>query len=162
MQIYLLRHAMAENGRAGTPDSDRRLTAEGRGQLTQVLKLAGDAGASPDLVLASPYQRAMETARMAAAAFGYSREIQVENALTPDRDPETVWTAIRMHPDARRLLVVSHEPLISATLGYLVGCLDLRVEFGTATIARVDVNGFGPAPRGVLRWLIAPAMAGAR
>lgn len=153
---------MAESGRPGMPDSSRQLTPEGRNQLKQVLKVTQEAGVSPDVMLASPYTRAMETARIAAEALGYRSAILTEDELMPDGDPESVWQAIRMHSRAHQLLVVSHEPLMSATLGYFLGCLELRVNFGTATIARVDVNGSGPLPRGVLCWLITPATAGAR
>ena len=38
MQIYLLRHGIAENALPGQPDSERALTAEGREKLRRVLK----------------------------------------------------------------------------------------------------------------------------
>ena len=40
MQIYLLRHGIAENAGPGQPDSERALTAEGREKLLRVLKRA--------------------------------------------------------------------------------------------------------------------------
>jgi len=40
MQIYLLRHGIAEDAKPGQPDADRALTAEGRDKLRRVLKRA--------------------------------------------------------------------------------------------------------------------------
>ena len=40
MQIYLLRHGIAEDGKPGRPDSERALTDEGRDKLRRVLKRA--------------------------------------------------------------------------------------------------------------------------
>jgi phosphohistidine phosphatase SixA len=63
VQIYLLRHGIAENS---TPDSDRALTPEGREKLRRVLARARDADVAPSLILSSPYRRALETAEIAA------------------------------------------------------------------------------------------------
>jgi phosphohistidine phosphatase SixA len=38
MQIYLLRHGIAEDAKPGHPDSERPLTDEGRDKLRRVLK----------------------------------------------------------------------------------------------------------------------------
>jgi len=162
MQIYLLRHAKAEHSHSGAADHERRLTAEGRHQLTPVIHAVKTAQMSPDVVLSSPYKRAMQTAELAAERLGYRSPILTANALTPDGDPESVWAEIRLHREANQILLASHEPLMSATLAYLLGCPHLAVEFPTATVARVDVSGLGPAPRGVLRWMITPKLAEGR
>ena len=44
MDIYLLRHGIAEDARPGISDSDRALTREGRDKLRRVLKRAQEAG----------------------------------------------------------------------------------------------------------------------
>ena len=62
MQIYLLRHGIAEDAKPGRPDSERALTDEGRAKLRRVLKRARTADVTPSLILSSPYRRAMETA----------------------------------------------------------------------------------------------------
>ena len=69
MQIYLLRHGIAENASPGQPDSERALTAEGREKLRRVLKRARSAEVNPGAILSSPYKRALETAEVAAEAL---------------------------------------------------------------------------------------------
>jgi phosphohistidine phosphatase len=63
VQIYLLRHGIAENT---TPDSERALTPEGREKLRRVLARARAADVALSLILSSPYRRAIETAEIAA------------------------------------------------------------------------------------------------
>ena len=54
MQIYLLRHGIAEDPQSGRPDSERALTSEGRDKLRRVLKRARTADLDPGLILSSP------------------------------------------------------------------------------------------------------------
>ena len=159
MQIYLLRHGIAEDGIPGRSDRERALTTEGRKRLREVLVAVKAAGVAPDLLLASPYKRAQETAAIAAEVLGYRRNIETTTALVPESSPEAVWEEIRVWRDARQLLLASHEPLMSSTLAHLLGCPQLLVEFKKGAIARVDLDHFGPAPYGVLRWLMTPKLA---
>jgi phosphohistidine phosphatase len=160
MQIYLLRHAIAEDGGPGTPDQDRNLTPEGRKRLREVLRAAKKADVAPDVLLTSPYKRALETASIAAELLEFSGPITNSNALVPDSSATAVWDEIRVYRDVGQILVSSHEPLMSSTLAYLLGCPQLQVEFKKAALARVDIDRFGPAPHGVLRWLLTPKLAG--
>jgi phosphohistidine phosphatase len=160
MQIYLLRHAIAEDGGPGTPDRDRNLTPEGRKRLKDVLRAAKAADVAPDVLLTSPYRRAQQTASIAAEVLEFDGTVTSTNSLVPDSSAEAVWDEIRVYRDAQQILLSSHEPLMSSTLAYLLGCPHLLVEFKKATLARVDVDRFGPAPHGVLRWLLTPKLAG--
>ncbi|MBV8904023.1 MAG: histidine phosphatase family protein, partial [Acidobacteriia bacterium] len=75
MELYLLRHGIAENGRPGLKDADRALTAEGKDKLKRVLVRARGAGVEPGVILSSPYRRALETAQIAAESLGYRGKI---------------------------------------------------------------------------------------
>ena len=102
MQIYLLRHGIAENGAPGRPDSERALTDEGREKLRRVLARARDAGASPSLILSSPYRRALETAEVAAGVLAYEGKVVKSRALVPEASPFDAWEEIRARPAERR------------------------------------------------------------
>ena len=160
MEIYLLRHAIAEAGRPGLKDADRALTEQGRDKLRRVLKRARGAGVKPDLILSSPYRRARETSEMAVEGLGYSGKVVETAALTPDSSPHQVWEEIRARQTESAILLSSHEPLMSATLAVLLGCPALQVDLKKAALARVDCDRFGPDPRGVLKWLLTAATAG--
>jgi len=51
MQIYLLRHGIAEDAQPRQSDSERALTEEGREKLRRVLKRARLAEVAPELIL---------------------------------------------------------------------------------------------------------------
>ncbi len=75
MEVYILRHGIAEKTRAGGSDAERALTQEGRQKLRQVLRLARSAEVNPSLILTSPLVRAVQTAEVAAEIFSYQHEV---------------------------------------------------------------------------------------
>jgi phosphohistidine phosphatase len=159
MEIYLLRHGDAEDS-LGVPDEERGLTPEGRRKLRAVLSRARAAGAGADLVLSSPLRRAQETAALAVEILGAGGPPLKTKVLLPGAAPAGVWDEVRVHRDQARLLLAGHEPILSRTVAYLVGAPEAAVDMKKAALARVDLDQFGAAPRGVLRWLMPPALAG--
>ena len=160
MQIYLLRHGIAEDGRPGRPDSERALTAEGKKRLKEMLRVASEAGVEPSLVLTSPYRRAVETAAVAAAELGYKSDLLRTNALLPESPVHEVWDEIRVHKDEVSVLLSGHQPMMGSLCGFLLGVPTLETDFKKGTLARIDISHFGPQPRGVLKWLLSPKLAG--
>jgi phosphohistidine phosphatase len=159
MELYLLRHAIAEENSPSGRDADRRLTEEGRDKLRRVLKRAASAGVEPSLILSSPYKRALETAEIAAAELRYKGEILRVGSLTPDSSPPSIWSDVRDHRDQPSILLAGHEPLFSATVAWLLGSQHSMVDFRKAALVRIDVHSFGPAPQGVLQWMLTPKVA---
>jgi phosphohistidine phosphatase len=160
MEIYLLRHAAAENAPPGMKDADRALTPEGREKLKRVLKRAKSVGVEPGVILSSPYRRALETADMAAEVLGYRRKLVQTEALVPNAAPHAVWEEIRSRPDESAILLASHEPLMSATIAFLLGNPAMLVDMKKSALVRVDCDRFGLEPHGILKWMLTPATAG--
>ncbi|MGH8629488.1 MAG: SixA phosphatase family protein, partial [Burkholderiales bacterium] len=75
MKVYILRHAIAEDGSGNQTDRNRRLTARGVDELRAALRGIKRLKVQPNEILASPYRRAWDTAVLAA------------RALTPRRRP---------------------------------------------------------------------------
>jgi phosphohistidine phosphatase len=160
MQVYLLRHGIAEDAPPGHPDSERALTGEGREKLRRVLKCARAAGAAPGVILSSPYRRAVQTAEAAAEILGYRGKIFQTRALVPDASPSDAWEEIRSRGHERAILLASHEPLMSSMVAFLLDSPALSVDMKKATLVRVDCERIGPEPHGVLKWMLTPATAG--
>lgn len=160
MQLYLLRHGIAEVAKPGQSDSTRALVPEGRRKLREVLKVAKAADVKPTRIITSPYRRAVETAEIAASVLGYKRDLLRTKALVPGGDPAGVWNEIRIQEDEAEVMLVGHEPLFSQLTAYLLGSPALVIDFKKGALARVDVDQFGPHPHGVLRWLLPPKVAG--
>ncbi len=159
MQVYLLRHGVAEDQRPGSSDADRALTADGRRKLRSVLQAASKAGVKPTLILTSPLKRAIETAEIAQDVLQYKNEILRTKALSPSSSVEEVWDEIRTHRDEASLMLVGHNPLFDNLAAYLLGSEDVHVNFKKGAILRVDFDAFPAQPKGILRWYLTPKLA---
>jgi phosphohistidine phosphatase len=160
MQVYLLRHGIAEEGRVGKSDAERELTAEGRRKLRDTLRVALRAEVKPALILSSPLVRALQTAEIAGSLLRYKQEILRTKALLPTATPEHVWDEIRVHQNDSSLMLVGHDPLFTNLAGYLLDAPDLQIDFKKGAVLRVDFESFGPKPRGILRWFLVAKLAG--
>jgi len=156
MQLYLLRHGIAEDARPGMSDSDRALTSEGKDKLRRVLKRAG---VEPSLILSSPYKRAVETAEIAAEVLGYKGKIVRIDALVPHGSPYDVWEEIRARREEFAILLASHEPLMSTMAAFLLESPALQVDMKKAALVRIDCDRPGAKPGGILKWMLTPAVS---
>jgi len=161
LEVYLLRHGIAEEGLSGGSDSMRALVPEGRRKLRDVLKVAKAARVKPGLIVSSPYRRARQSAEIAADVLGYTKQIIESETLLPSGSPAAVWDEIRAHRDEESILLVGHEPLFSQTTAHLLASPAMQVEFKKGALLRIDFDQFPPSPRGWLRWMLPPRLAGA-
>ena len=159
MIVYLLRHGIAENHAASGLDSDRALTGEGFEKLRIVLRVAAGASVRPDVILTSPYRRAMETAAVARDVLKTKEQIVQCSALTPESSPQSAWNEIRNWSGEEEVLIASHEPLVSSLLSYLLGVTEHIHDFKKAGLAKVQMDRLSAQPAGTLLWLLTPALA---
>ncbi len=162
MQIYILRHGIAEVARPGMSDADRALVADGKKKLRQVVRAARNAGVEPSVILTSPYKRALETAEIAAHEFGYKGELVQTDALRPGCAPEEVWEEIRVFKGEDRILLSGHEPLLSHLIGFLLSAPSLLVDLKKGSLVRIDMDQVQFQPRGILRWYLTPKLVTGR
>jgi phosphohistidine phosphatase len=159
VEIYLLRHGIAENRSATGADADRRLTDDGREKLGRVLERARSAKVQPTLILTSPLVRAVQTAEMAAEALRYTGQLVRTDALLPENSPQEVWKEIREHRGEDAVLLAGHEPLFSAATAYLLGAPALQFDFKKGGLVRIDVERLSGEPHGILQWILTPKLA---
>lgn len=159
MDLYLLRHGIAEDPKPGQSDSSRALTSEGRSKLRHVLEVAKRAKPEPTLILSSPFKRAIETAEIASKLLGYKGTILKTDALQPNSSPEDVWQEIRGHRAESSLLLAGHEPLLGLLAAYLLGAPSARVDFKKAGLLKLTIDSFPPHPRAMLDWYLTPKLA---
>jgi phosphohistidine phosphatase len=160
MQLYLLRHGIAEEGSPTMSDGERALTTEGRRKLRQVLTQVADAGIRAGLIISSPLKRAQQTAEIARRCLKSKEDVLFTRALLPGASPEAVWEEIRVHSDQDSLLLVGHNPLFSELAGYLMATQNLQVDFKKGAVMCLDFDSVGPKPRGTLRWYLTARLAG--
>lgn len=159
MEIYILRHGIAEAAKAGMNDADRALTPDGKKKLRAVLRVAANAGVSPSLILTSPLRRAIETAAIAAEVFHYEGDIVQADVLLPGGAPQDVWDELRTHKSEASVLLSGHEPQFGYLGAYLLGASSALIDVKKGSLLRIDVDQFGAHPRGLLRWYLTPKLA---
>lgn len=152
-QLYLLRHADAGDPMAWPgDDAERPLSAKGRRQARRLGSLLADIGWRPDVILTSPKVRAAQTAKIVGRAVAI--EPDDEQRLASGFELDDVRTMLAGHPDAKRVVLVGHDPDFSAIASSLTGA---AIELRKGAIARIDLPDAAPsAGRGALRWLIPP------
>ena len=65
---------------------------------------------------------------------------------------------MRLHRQGA-VLLAGHQPCIGRVVGHLLGAPDLLVDVKKAALIRIDVEGFGAHPRGLLKWMAVPKLA---
>jgi phosphohistidine phosphatase len=152
MDLWLLRHAAAEDRAASGRDQDRELTSEGAKRAKAVARGLAVLEPGIDLVITSPYRRARQTAEPVVEALGLEKSFRESAALEPDRDPEEILAEVAAQEKRDGILLVGHQPHLGILLGHLLaGGRGLEIPLKKASIARVDLAGRG---RGQLRALL--------
>jgi phosphohistidine phosphatase len=121
-RLILLRHAKAEPA-GHVSDALRRLERRGLRQCLAVGAELRAAGLVPETVLVSTAVRARETWEQVAAALGDGPdpEVIMSDEMYGARADEVVDLVRVTDARVRTLLVVGHEPAMSATAAYLAG-----------------------------------------
>lgn len=117
MILYFLRHAEAD-ARAES-DSVRNLTDRGREQAARVGKFLRAKNLRPELILASPVLRALQTARIVADDIGV--DLLASPWLACGMEPESLFRELEAHGKRRAVLLVGHEPDFSRAISALLG-----------------------------------------
>lgn len=157
MEIYVLRHGEAEERETGLADRDRKLTAKGKKDLKEVLKIARKAETAPDLILTSPLRRAKETATIAADILGCKSVVETRNLL-PGASPEQIWSEISTDYKVDSILLAGHQPHLGSLIGLLLEAA-IMVDLKKGSLVRIETHGKLGPPRGVLKWMITAKLA---
>ncbi len=154
MKLLLVRHAIAvPSGTPDIPDDERPLTKRGRKRFRKAARGLARIVSPPDLWLTSPLPRALETAELAADAWG---------EVTPTQEPllagghaADLVDALVARAESGVVALVGHEPGISDLLAHLVGGDAKRLPFkkGGAALVAMDEESAG---RGRLVWFLPP------
>lgn len=158
MQVYILRHGIAEDVKPGGSDADRALTNEGRKKLREVLRAAERADVVPSVIVTSPLLRAVQTAEVVIEVLGYANDLLRSEALIPSADPEDLWEEIRVHQGVMQLMLVGHEPMLGKLAAFLLNSPSLMIDVKKGALLRIDIDHFGAQPHGVLRWMVVPKL----
>ncbi|GAB4486530.1 MAG: phosphohistidine phosphatase SixA [Anaerolineales bacterium] len=161
MNLYLIRHAIAVE--PGTPgyeeDRLRPLTGKGSEKMTNIARGLKSLGLCFDLVLSSPYARAIETAKILLKVMKISKErLVITEHLSPMGFPEQVIGQINQNYfSLESIALVGHEPNLSALISLLAaGDAELAIDMRKGGVCCLSAENLLHKRRATLEWLMMP------
>lgn len=112
-----MRHAKAEPA-GSAPDEIRPLALKGRRQATAVAGMLNDLEIRPDTIWCSTALRTKQTLELVNAKLDHQAPVEFRSELYVARVRD-VLTMVQALDAVSTLLIVGHEPVMSATAAYL-------------------------------------------
>ena len=154
VDLFLLRHGIAEPRREGLDHPSRALTSQGKTRTQAMLAWLAASGLEVDRLISSPYTRALQTAWLVhQARLSPAPELSLH--LAPRGDLQ------RLLPQLQgRCLLVGHEPELSAWASLLIGASPggLRLRKAGCCHLRLSRTGAGGSVEAQLEWLLRPGL----
>ena len=160
MQLFIVRHGIAvdrEDPKCPA-DPDRFLTEEGIEKTLQVGKGVAEVGAIPDLMITSPYLRALQTAEIFAEQLGYPKQkIRKSDFLLPGAEPLQLFRELAKDKDLSVVFVFGHAPHLDDVVATALGVKHHISSLKKAGVALIELRRLVP-PSGELIWLATPKL----
>jgi len=159
MELYLIRHGIAQERTSDRPDSGRSLTAKGRQKTQQVAQKLYSLGLRFDLILTSPIVRARQTAEILLESQLSDRtEESTYLAFDGDLLAWLAWLEQQHYRQSTKLALVGHQPNLGDWASILIGS---QAE-GAIVLKKVGIIGLtlpetgSPLARSQIFWLTPP------
>jgi phosphohistidine phosphatase len=158
--LYILRHGIAEQrSEVNYPlDSDRPLTPKGLKRMRRVADGMRHLKVDFDVILSSPYKRALETAFVVGRQYGSGEMIQTCGALRPEVLPEELIRVLQeQYTSSKDMLLVGHEPQLSALISTLTsGSAGARPLLKKGGVCKLEVEKIKAGKCATMLWLLTP------
>ena len=157
MILYVMRHAEAVEGSDTLQDEWRYLTEKGRGAAKKTCTSIARTAPKPRLTITSPLTRAVQTAEIMAEKACRKNLVVASELLLPGADIDELVAHLKLKGcrDAKRVMLVGHEPqlgsLVTALLGRECGLVSLKKG---ACVALKLSPGADDKPAGFLWYLV--------
>ena len=160
MELYIVRHGIAiDREDPNSPaDPERYLTEEGLQKTKEVAKGIAALGVTADLLISSPYVRAMQTAEIFADAFDYPRQkIRQSDALLPGAEPSLFFRELAKDKQSAAVFCFGHAPHVDELIATGVAVKHQITAMKKAGVALLELKRISP-PSGQLVWLVTPKL----
>lgn len=155
MNLYIMRHAEAEEHAVSGADEARSLTARGRDRTQDAARGLRALGLRFDAIVTSPLLRAAQTAELVADEYSNNPPPQVLPALSPDIEPRDAIAALAPFARQGSVLAVGHEPQLGKIAAVLLnsnGAVAIRFKKGACIALALPKNVEPGAAE--LRWML--------
>lgn len=140
MILYVLRHAEAVNGSDSLQDEWRYLTEKGRSTAEKTCATIAKIGPKPRLTITSPLTRAVQTAEIAATKACRKNAVITSGLLLPGADISELIEYIKGCKDAKRVMLVGHQPQLGSLVAALLdrGNDTVSLKKGSCVTLKLD------------------------
>jgi phosphohistidine phosphatase len=156
MMLYILRHATAEEPAASGDDGARKLTERSKEKMRAAAQGLRAMRLKFNVILTSPLVRATETAEIVSAAYANVTPPQVLPPLATGVAATEAVAALRAFSKHEDVMIVGHEPQLSAIASILLtGSSDVaHFKLKTGGIIAIDLPARFERGGGELRWML--------
>lgn len=160
LHLYLIRHAKAfPKGKAYPNDALRPLTSEGLQQAEQVQQALARLGITFDVLLSSPWTRAIQTAQ---ALKGSSADQFAVIPELADSNFPALLTALRcFEQEDAHIALVGHQPWLEQLASWLITGKSKTMRLNVKKASIIKLSGVLNAGKVKLHWLLPPAVTAA-
>jgi phosphohistidine phosphatase len=148
MHLLVMRHGKAEDSHP-QGDAARRLVEAGREQARRAARVLAHAQQLPDIVLTSPYERALRTAEEFCSTAGLAAPL-VQDWLASGMHPQTAMRELSAFSEFR------HEPDLSCLISHIIEAPYGSVLMKKGAFAAIECSP--PASGGILLYLAPPQL----
>jgi phosphohistidine phosphatase len=160
MQLYIVRHGIAidREDPKSPPDPERFLTEEGIDKTKEVAKAVAKRGVAPELLISSPYVRAMQTAEIFAGALEYPKQkIRRSDLLLPGTEASLFYKELAKDKQSATVMCFGHAPQLDDLVATGLGSKHPFTSLKKAGVAMLELKRISP-PSGELIWLATPKL----
>lgn len=141
MNITFLRHATAQDSELSVDDFDRVLTDKGFSQVKSVAKFCKTNYLYPNILLSSPYIRALQTAQKLSELLPHCPRPNIVDWLRLESDPQKTITAIKAYiGKTEDLWLVGHEPNFPLVIAKLIKAPHESIRIKKASLTRITLS----------------------
>lgn len=155
MNLYLIRHSIAENISIDKKDFDRELTEEGKFVIKKTSEAWKNFIGRVDVILTSPLKRAIQTAEIISASLQEKQNLIKDNNLgTGSRTADLIDLLNSL--EHKNVVVVGHQPDLSLHIINFCGTGSFNLAFPPASLAKIEFENSIKYGRGRLMYFFPP------
>lgn len=156
MIVYVMRHAEAVEASDALQDEWRYLTGKGRRAAEKISSSISKIGPKPRLTITSPLTRAVQTAEIAAGKACRRNVVVTSELLLPGGDIAELASYLKGGTDARRILLIGHEPQLGALVATLLGREEQTISLKKGACVALELDPKKNEKPAAFLWYLAP------
>ena len=155
MNLYLIRHSIAENISIDKKDFDRELTEEGKLVIKNSSEAWKNYVGNVDVILTSPLIRAIQTAEIISSTLQETPNLIKDNNLgTGSRTADLLDLLNSLK--YKNVAVVGHQPDLSQHINNFCGTGSFNLAIPPASLAKIEFENNIKYGRGRLIYFVPP------